>query len=299
MARQTIDISDRNYYQSIVVNGEVVKRGSRSDKRLSMIPWDKWFSGRTVLDIGCNNGMFSLRAAESGAKRVLGVDWNSGVLLARRLAKSAGLNNVSFIRIDLNRPDFYNRINDDFDIIFFCAMLRHIKDKPKMLEWIDIHCRERFIFETNLHQMPIKVLPVYKKYTAFKKFHLLGKSGDANKDDYHLFQANRIGQERGALENKIPITWMPKENVIGGINTVGEAKRKYGKDTHKRLRGNIDKIKEHILVNGLREPIWVVPHKKRPEGYYTVKQGGHRLLALKELDEYFDIPVRIIGGNGG
>lgn len=298
MARQTIDISDRNYYQSIVVNGEVVKRGSRSDKRLSMIPWDKRFSGKTVLDIGSNNGMFSLKAAESGAKKVLGIDWNSGVLLSRRLAKEAGLNNVLFHRIDLNRPDFYTRITDDFDIIFFCAMLRHVKDKPKMLEWIDIHCRERFIFETNLHQQPDKVLDYYKKHMAFKSYEPLGKSGDVNENDYYLFQASRGGYERGAPENKIPITWMPKEIITIGMGNVEGSKRKRGEAGYKRLRNDIDLLKKNIILNGLREPIWVVPNKKSP-GCYTVKQGGHRLLALKELDEYFDIPVRIIGGKDG
>jgi len=293
MARQTIDISDRNYYQSIVANGEVIKKGGRSDKRLGMIKWDEWFPGRTVLDIGSNNGMFSLKAAESGARKVLGVDWNSGILLSRRLAKEAGLNNVSFYRIDLNRPDFYNRITDDFDIIFFCAMLRHIKDKPKMLEWIDIHCRERLIFETNLHQQPDKVLSYYKKHTAFKGYKFLGRSGDANEDDYHLFQANRNGQELGAPENKIPITWVPKENITVHVGSVDAAREMRGETTYKRLRNAVNKLKENIIINGLREPVWVVPNVKR-QGYYKVKQGGHRFLALCELDEYFDIPVRII-----
>ncbi len=287
-----IDISNRNYYQTVVLGGEVIKAGARSDKRLEMIKWDKWFQGRTVLDIGCNNGMLSLKAAESGAKKVVGVDWNPSVLLARRLAKEAGLNNVSFHQIDLNRPDFYNRINDDFDVIFFCAMLNHIKDKPKMLEWIDLRCRERLIMETNLHNSPEKVLPFYKKHTAFKNFKILGESGDANKDDYHLFCASRNAYERGAVENRLPITWVPKENVTVGIGTVENAKKK-GEDVYKILRDAIDELKENILVNGIREPIWVVPNRIRPE-HYKVKQGGHRLLALKELDEYFDIPVRII-----
>jgi len=288
-----IDMTGRNYYQTVVLGSEVIKEGARTNKRLGMIPWNEWFKGKTVLDIGSNNGMFSLKAAESGAKKVVGVDWNTGVLLSRRLAKEAGLNNVTFCRIDLNRSDFYTRMTDDFDVIFFCAMLRHIKDKPKMLEWIDIHCRERLIFETNLHEPPTKILPFYKKHTSFQGYDFLGKSGDVGQeDDYHLYYACRNNHERGALENKIPITWVPKENVFVYIGTVENAKKK-GQDAYERLRNAIDKLKENIIVNGLREPMWVVPDQTRA-GHYKIKQGGHRLLALKELDEYFDIPVRII-----
>lgn len=289
--KSKIDISDRNYYQTVVVGGKVIKKGnSRSEKRLTMIPWAKWFPGRTVLDIGSNNGMLSLKAAESGAKSVLGIDLNTGILLSRKAVEVVGYDNIEFYRLDLNRPDFYNHITQDFDIIFFCAMLNHIKDKPRMLEWIDTHCRERLIFETNLHKPPDKVLDFCKKHMAFSKFYPLGKSGDKDPNDYHLFHAVRNKHEMRAPENQIPVTFVPKESIRLGLATVDAAKVR-GEKTYKGIRRRVDALKANILANGIREPIWVV---KRGPNAYRIKQGGHRLLALKEMDEYYDVPVRVI-----
>ena len=54
----------------------IIKRdwnATRSDDRLKLIDWGK-FTGKTVLDLGCNNGIFCFRAKMVGAKRVVGVD---------------------------------------------------------------------------------------------------------------------------------------------------------------------------------------------------------------------------------
>src|SRR5205807_1892611 len=54
------------------------------------IPAD--LSGRTVLDIGCNAGFYSMQMKRRGADRVLGIDFDDGYLAqARFAAEVAGL----------------------------------------------------------------------------------------------------------------------------------------------------------------------------------------------------------------
>lgn len=72
-----------------------IDRTFRSDM---YIRWDLTFSrlsdltGRTVLDVGCGSGLYSVAAAAHGAVRVLGIDPASGMLeIARRRAREAGL----------------------------------------------------------------------------------------------------------------------------------------------------------------------------------------------------------------
>ena len=60
-------------------------------KRLAMLS-SGLFAGKTVLDIGCNNGYFVREALKRGAKRAVGVDVSDCITGARELAKQEGVN---------------------------------------------------------------------------------------------------------------------------------------------------------------------------------------------------------------
>ncbi|WP_035040411.1 methyltransferase domain-containing protein [Desulfovibrio sp. X2] len=60
------------------------------------------FTGKNVVDIGCNLGHFSFLAAEHGAASVLGIDMDEEVVAcARVLARLRGADNVSFLAADV------------------------------------------------------------------------------------------------------------------------------------------------------------------------------------------------------
>jgi ribosomal protein L11 methyltransferase len=62
------------------------------------------FAGKTVVDLGCNLGLYSFLAARRGAARVLGLDSDpDAVEGARMLAALHGLDNVSFEVMDFLR----------------------------------------------------------------------------------------------------------------------------------------------------------------------------------------------------
>ena len=86
------------------------------------------FTGKTVLDIGCNNGAFCRYAAEHGAKRVVGVD-HKFIKGNRQLFNWLGLWNVDFIQITL--PKGWRRIREksgikSFDVVFCLSVAGHV-----------------------------------------------------------------------------------------------------------------------------------------------------------------------------
>ncbi|KAH8832953.1 Bicoid-interacting protein 3-domain-containing protein [Flagelloscypha sp. PMI_526] len=61
-------------------HGYYLKRPSVSDPRLAILPPDT-FSGKAVLDVGCNEGWVSCEIAQTlGAKRVVGVDIDESLI---------------------------------------------------------------------------------------------------------------------------------------------------------------------------------------------------------------------------
>ena len=79
--------------------------------------------GQTVLDAGCGMGRYLRIAAESGARRLVGVDLSLAVAAAREL--TADLPNVSVVQGDLLRPPF---AAGSFDRIYSLGVLDHTPD---------------------------------------------------------------------------------------------------------------------------------------------------------------------------
>jgi 23S rRNA (cytosine1962-C5)-methyltransferase len=69
------------------------------DNRLAVAPLAR---GRRVLDAFCYSGGFGLRAAQAGAREVIGLDGSEAALnLARQNAQHNGLENIAFHRVDV------------------------------------------------------------------------------------------------------------------------------------------------------------------------------------------------------
>jgi 23S rRNA (cytosine1962-C5)-methyltransferase len=69
------------------------------DNRLAVAPLAR---GRRVLDAFCYSGGFGLRAAQAGAREVIGLDGSEAALnLARQNAQRNGLENIAFHRVDV------------------------------------------------------------------------------------------------------------------------------------------------------------------------------------------------------
>jgi 2-polyprenyl-3-methyl-5-hydroxy-6-metoxy-1,4-benzoquinol methylase len=87
--------------------------------------------GRSVLDIGCGPGHYSIELARRGAKRVLGIDFADGMLdLARRAAAAAGVQDVcSFENADFFKRDFDAR----FDYVIVMGFMDYVADPRSLI----------------------------------------------------------------------------------------------------------------------------------------------------------------------
>lgn len=100
------------------------KFGHRTVKVPSL--WPDFWKGKTVLNMGCNEGGYSFSALEHGARSVDGFDVRAvNVEKARLVAKVKGYGNVRFEQAS---GDKWFRDNADrrYDLVLMCGLLYHL-----------------------------------------------------------------------------------------------------------------------------------------------------------------------------
>jgi len=88
------------------------------------------FENKSVLDVGCSNGMMCRTACDLGARRVVGIDWPDMIEFSQELAILDGYFNIDFYGGDiksLSGSDLKEMTGiDKFDIHLFLAMVTHV-----------------------------------------------------------------------------------------------------------------------------------------------------------------------------
>ena len=108
------------------------------------IPHD--LRGRTVLDIGCNAGFYSLEMKRRGADRVVGVDFDPRYLAQARLAAE-----VQGLEIELRQLSVYDvaQLGQKFDVVLFLGVFYHLRHPLLALDLIHEHvARDLFVFQS-------------------------------------------------------------------------------------------------------------------------------------------------------
>jgi len=99
------------------------------------IPED--LSGKTVLDIGCNAGFYSMEMKRRGADRVVAVDSDERYLnQARFAAEVLGYDDVEFRRLDVYDVA---ALGEKFDLVVFMGVLYHLRHPLLALDLIREH----------------------------------------------------------------------------------------------------------------------------------------------------------------
>src|SRR3954463_8842263 len=100
-----------------------------------VVPRD--LTGKTVLDIGCNAGFFSIEMSRRGAARVLAVDHDERYLEQARLAvEVAGARNA-----ELRRLSVYDiaEVGEKFDLVVFMGVFYHLRHPLLALDLVREH----------------------------------------------------------------------------------------------------------------------------------------------------------------
>jgi tRNA (mo5U34)-methyltransferase len=103
-------------------------------------------TGKTVLDIGCNAGFYSLEMKRRGAARVLGIDSDPGYLAQARFASE-----VTDLNVEFREMDVYSVANlrERFDVVIFMGVLYHLRHPLLALDLIHEHvARDIMIFQS-------------------------------------------------------------------------------------------------------------------------------------------------------
>lgn len=123
-------------------------RGAMS-RRIEALQFNEvGFQGKTLLDLGCNNGAFCREAALRGAKRVVGIDVPVIADVAYELSNWLGFWNIDFLGLKL--PVGSATVEEEcgigkFDIVLALSVLGHVKGHYQ--PWVAELCTDLFFLE--------------------------------------------------------------------------------------------------------------------------------------------------------
>jgi tRNA (mo5U34)-methyltransferase len=103
-------------------------------------------SGRTVLDVGCNAGFYSMEMKRRGAARVVGIDSDDEYLAQARLAAE-----VNELDIEFHRLSVYDvgALKESFDLVLFMGVLYHLRHPLLALDLLHEHAvRDLLVFQS-------------------------------------------------------------------------------------------------------------------------------------------------------
>lgn len=110
------------------------------------IPED--LTGKSVLDIGCNAGFYSMEMKRRGAARVLGLDADDEYLAQARFAAE-----VNQLDIDFKRMSVYEvgELKEKFDMVLFLGVFYHLRHPLLALDLLYEHvAKDMLVFQSML-----------------------------------------------------------------------------------------------------------------------------------------------------
>ncbi|WP_231639221.1 TIGR04290 family methyltransferase [Sphingomonas profundi] len=129
----------------------------------SALPAD--LTGRTVLDIGCNAGFYSVEMKRRGAARVLGIDSDERYLAQARLATQAlGFEGVEFANLSVYDV---GALGERFDLVIFMGVLYHLRHPLLALDLIREHVAGDMMLFQTMQQGSTAVLDVPADHPFF------------------------------------------------------------------------------------------------------------------------------------
>src|SRR5690606_31041982 len=103
-------------------------------------------TGKTVLDIGCNAGFYSLKLHERGA-RVTGIEPDPHFLAQARFAADVVGADIQYIEMDVYDVE---SLGTPFDYVLFLGVFCHLRHPLYALEKVARMVRERLVFQSML-----------------------------------------------------------------------------------------------------------------------------------------------------
>ncbi len=130
------------------------------------IPED--LTGKSVLDIGCNGGFYSLEMKRRGAERVLGVDFDEDYLAQARFAAEVMGHDIEFRKLSVYDVA---SLGERFDLVIFMGVLYHLRHPLLALDLIWEHAADDLLLFQTMQRGSEEVLGVQADYDFFQQDH--------------------------------------------------------------------------------------------------------------------------------
>jgi tRNA (mo5U34)-methyltransferase len=130
------------------------------------IPED--LTGKTVLDIGCNGGFYSIEMKRRGADRVLGVDFDDRYLAQARFAAEVTGEDIEFRKLSVYDVA---SLGERFDVVLFMGVLYHLRHPLLALDLIHDHVAGDLLVYQSMQRGSNAVHPTAANYDFFQQDH--------------------------------------------------------------------------------------------------------------------------------
>jgi tRNA (mo5U34)-methyltransferase len=130
------------------------------------IPQD--LTGKTVLDIGCNGGFYSIEMKKRGASRVVGIDFDDVYLAQARFAAQVTGHDIEFRKLSVYD---IGSLNERFDVVLFMGVLYHLRHPLLALDLIHEHVANDILVFQSMQRGSNHVAPVEENYTFWQTEH--------------------------------------------------------------------------------------------------------------------------------
>ncbi|UYW26513.1 TIGR04290 family methyltransferase [Methylorubrum extorquens] len=125
----------------------------------SALPAD--LTGKSVLDIGCNGGFYSIEMKRRGASRVLGLDSDERYLAQARFAASHLGHDIEFRNLSVYDV---GALAERFDVVLFMGVLYHLRHPLLALDLIHEHVAGDLLVFQSMLRGSSQVEPVADDY---------------------------------------------------------------------------------------------------------------------------------------
>lgn len=168
------------------------------DRFAAVVPED--LTGKTVLDIGCNAGFYSLEMKRRGADHVVGIDHDPHYLRqAAFAAEQAG------VELELHQMSVYDvaKLGRRFDLVIFAGVLYHLRHPLLALDMIYEHVAADLVLFQSMQRGSDQIPELQEDYhfweeevfdePAYPKLHFVERSYSS--DPTNWFIPNRAAVE--------------------------------------------------------------------------------------------------------
>ncbi|MFD2648911.1 TIGR04290 family methyltransferase [Devosia albogilva] len=135
------------------------------------IPAD--LSGKSVLDIGCNAGFYSIEMKRRGAERVLGIDFDDKYLNQARFAAEVAEADIEFAKLSVYDV---GALGEKFDLVIFMGVLYHLRHPLLALDLIREHVAGDLMLFQSMQRGSTEILPLEGNY-PFTDTHMFDEPG--------------------------------------------------------------------------------------------------------------------------